>query len=126
MLPEPAKKGWKTVQPEGTVDARITFSGAAKEDVIASQRVPSAPLLASAIDAIPTTQPTQSFEIVLSPRKLSITPRPVPYRLDDLTGTVTITGSTVTLQDLVGRHGDAEVRFSGTGSTDESGTWEFK
>jgi hypothetical protein len=116
MLPDAAQKGWTSAHPEGSVDAKITFAGAPSDEAVVS-----------VVDVGPTTRPASpSYELVLTPGKLSITPRPVPYRLDDLTGSVTITPTTVTMQDLSGHHGGAEVHISGTGSTDPNGTWEFK
>ena len=115
MLPDSAQKGWKSVQPQGNVDAKITFSGAPSDDAVAS-----------AADVAPATQPAENFECVVTPRNLTITPQPAPYRLDGVTGSLTITPSTVTINDLAGHHGSAEVHLSGTGSTDPSGPWDLK
>jgi hypothetical protein len=115
MLSDAGKKAWIAVHPEGSVDAKITFSGAPSEGAIAST-----------VDVAPATQPSQSYELVLTPRNLSITPTPVPYRLDGLTGAVTITPTTIKMQDVAGHHGSAEVRFSGTGTGDPNGPWDLE
>ena len=116
MLPESAQSAWVVVRPEGTLDAKITFNG-----------VPTGDAVASAVDVAPSTQPAApSYELVLTPRIVSMTPTPVPYRLDDLAGTVTITPTAVTMQNLAGHHGGAQVRFSATGTPDGSGAWQFQ
>jgi hypothetical protein len=118
MVPESAQRGWAAVRPEGAVDAKITFNG-----------VPSNESVASVVDVAPapSTQPAApSYEVVVSPRNVSILPTPVPYRLDDLTGTVTITPAAITMQNLAGHHGSAQIQFSGTGSPDGNGPWQLQ
>ncbi len=116
LLPENAQKGWTLAHPEGNVDASITFSGAASNDAVAS-----------AVDVGPATQPAgQNFVLTLTPRHLSITPHAAPYRLDDLSGAITVTPTTVKLQNLAGHHGSAEIHLSGTGATDPNGVWDLQ
>jgi hypothetical protein len=115
MLPEPAQKGWKSVAPQGTVDAKINFTG-----------VPSTEPIASIDEALPTTQPAQTYELVVTPRNLTVTPQAIPYRLDNLSGTVTIAPGAVTFHDITGHHGGADVHISGTGATEASGAWDIK
>src|SRR5262249_5989046 len=58
MLPDAAQKGWTTVHPEGSVDAKITFAGAPHEEAIVST-----------MDVGPSTRPADpSYELVLTPR----------------------------------------------------------
>jgi hypothetical protein len=110
LLPAPAQAAWDQVRPEGTVDVSLTYSGAVT-DPATSQ--PASPNLAG------------GYELLLTPRKLSVTPTAVPYRLDELTGSVRILPERVELKSLTGRHGDAKLRFSGTGTTGRSQVWDF-
>ncbi len=107
QLPEAARSAWDQVRPDGTVDATLNFSGAV-ESVSSS-----------------TTQPSGGYEVVLTPAKLSANPVAVPYKLDQLTGTVTILPDRVVLKDLSAVHGDARVRFAGAGSTGNTQAWDF-
>jgi hypothetical protein len=113
ILPAEAQDAWNQVRPVGTVDASLNYSGG------------NPPGQRSA-----ATQPSSSagaFEVTLTPRQLSATPLAVPYRLDDLAGTVTILPERVILKDLSARHGDAKVRFTGTGTgtVGERAAWDF-
>ena len=62
---------------------------------------------------------------MLTPRRLAATPRSVPYRLDQLTGSVTILPDKVLLKDLVAHHGATKVKLSGTGLTGAQQVWDF-
>ncbi|HEX3355766.1 MAG TPA: AsmA-like C-terminal region-containing protein, partial [Tepidisphaeraceae bacterium] len=116
LIPEMAQKGWTQAAPEGTVDASITFSGAPSNDAVAS-----------AVDVAPSSQPAgQNFVLTLTPRHLSITPHAAPYRLEELSGVITVTPSTVKLQNVAGHHGSAEIHLSGTGATDPNGVWDMQ
>jgi hypothetical protein len=113
ILPPPAQDAWNQVRPSGTVDASFNYSGSsAPGEKSASTKPGDAP---------------SAFEVVLVPRRLSATPQAVPYRLDDLAGSVTILPERVILKDLSARHGDAKVRFSGigTGTVGEKAAWDF-
>lgn len=109
LLPAAAKSAWDQVRPQGTVDLKFSYSGSA--------------------DNAPGTQPTHSngggYEAIITPRQLSITPVAVPYRLDELAGQVTVRPDRVLLENLVARHGQAKVRFTGSGSTRPAAKWQF-
>jgi hypothetical protein len=61
------------------------------------------------------------------PRHLSATPLAVPYRLDQLAGTVSVRPNHVIFRDVTARHGDATVRFSGQGIIGAPRQdWDFK
>jgi hypothetical protein len=93
--------------------------------------------VASAGDVSPATAPSAAssdsssvaaapaFEVLLTPRKLSATPKCAPYRLDDVTGAVVVTPARVTLRDIAGQHGAAAVRVAGTGEADPTGDWRW-
>lgn len=123
MLPAAAKSAWDQVHPQGTLDAAITYSGKVEKVALATTAPTTAPA--------PATQPSAGYQVVLTPRKLSATPTAVPYRLDDVTGTITVSPQRVVLQDVTAKHGDASVTLAatGTGSSpdpDAPLTWDFK
>ena len=60
---------------------------------------------------------------MLSRREISRSRRSRHDRLDGVTGSLTVAGERVTINDLAGHHGSAEADLSGTGSTDPSGPW---
>jgi hypothetical protein len=102
-LPPSAQDGWDSMNPQGTIDASMTYN--------------SAPADSTAPD---------KFEIRLRPRELAVTPRAVPYRLDQIQGLVTITPQSVVLTDIKGRHGDARLWVAGQGSLDAHPVWDLK
>jgi hypothetical protein len=110
LLPESARAGWDQVNPQGTVDAEINYSGR----------------FAPSTTAPAEEAATAGFEVTLHPRQLSITPSVLPYRLEDLKGTITLLAGKVLLKEMTARHGNAVVRFSGTGKLGESAMWDLK
>jgi len=73
----------------------------------------------------PTTATASGYEVLITPRKLAATPAAVPYRLDELSGTVRLLPDHVELKDITAKHGDAKVRFAATGWVGASQTWDF-
>jgi hypothetical protein len=128
MLPQVARRGWDQVHPEGTVDVQISYSGAVGEarrpqtEPIASVDAEVAPALTDNPDA----PPAAGYEIAIVPRKLAATPQAVPYRLEELAGTVTVLPDKVLIKDLTGRHGEARVKLSATGSMGPDPVWDFQ
>ncbi|MGA2582198.1 MAG: hypothetical protein ABSG31_02880 [Tepidisphaeraceae bacterium] len=96
LLPASAQDGWNAIQPEGVIDASLAYDWVG------------------------------GFELKIEPKKLAITPTALPYRLDDLDGTATITGNHVTLSDIKAHHGDAKIEFSGTGDLGKHPAWDFR
>ncbi|MDP9174815.1 MAG: hypothetical protein M3O30_13260 [Planctomycetota bacterium] len=96
LLPADARDDWDSLQPEGSVDAAITFESLDK------------------------------FELQLQPHGLSVTPKQVPYRLSDLSGTMNIGPKQVVLTDIKGKHGDADITLSGVGQSTKQGDWNFQ
>ncbi|MBC8105666.1 MAG: hypothetical protein H7Z14_03680 [Anaerolineae bacterium] len=130
-LPESAKAAWDQVKPKGTLDAAITYSGKVEKHPTTVPTTAPATGPADNSLAAASTQPSAGFQVVLTPRKLSATPTAVPYRLDDLTGTITISPQRVVLQDVTAKHGDASVKLTGTGTSsspdpDAPLSWDFK
>jgi hypothetical protein len=110
LLPEAAQAAWDQVRPEGTVDVSLTYSGG----------------VADPADNPPAGRAqADGYELVITPRKLSVTPAALPYRLDELTGSMRIIPDRVELRALSGRHGTANLRFAGTGTTGRAGVWNF-
>lgn len=108
-LPASAKNAWDQVQPNGTVDVSLNYSGVVGDDKKAA-----------------ATQPAGgSYELSITPRNLSATPQAVPYRLDQLAGTVTVLPDRVVLKSLTAKHGDARIKIDGSGSTGPTQTWDF-
>src|SRR5690606_38060075 len=108
-LPAAAQRGWDAVQPTGSVDVEVTYSG----NVEAGDR------------AAATTQPA-GYQVVVRPRKLAVIPTAFPYPLDAVTGTVTVQGDRVTLTDITARHGEAAVTLAGVGELGAQSTWNLK
>jgi hypothetical protein len=138
LLPPSAREAWDAVQPEGTIDAELSYSGLVQPK---RQPVPAlAVTIASADDAfsatpatpaLPTTLPAtapagNAFELVLHPRKLSVKPKAIPYRLDDLSGAITVQTDKVLLNDLSGKHGEAKITISGTGMLGGKSAWDVR
>jgi hypothetical protein len=150
VLPEAAQQSWDEVQPNGTIDATVTYAtpretvepaGAARHG--AAMPVVGGPI-AGVIAVDLTREPgvdgiaglgqsaTLGPEEVppglharLRPRDLSVKLRTVPYRLDALTGTIVVSPGLVRLKEVKGRHGKATLAVSGTGTTDERPVWNL-
>ena len=129
MLPQPARRGWDQVQPDGTVDVTFSYSGAiGQAHTAAATTAPVASLDVegvSSVDSVPGA-PAAGYEINIAPRKLAATPRAVPYRLDELAGNVTVMPDKVIIKDVTGRHGDARVQLSATGTMGDNPVWDFR
>ena len=50
------------------------------------------------------------------PRQLAATVKAVPYRLEDIGGSVTYRAAQVTFNDVTARHGDGKIRLNGSGT----------
>ena len=153
-LPVAARKGWDEVQPQGTVDVRIDYEdaagpvrltgvagegaagrapGAAADDKLLSATADATFLLAP-IDVVDLTAPAvarpapvpRGLKVVLRPRDLSVTLRSVPYKLDEVAGSVTVLPDKIVVEDISGRHGGGTVRVAGVGSTDGRGVWDLR
>lgn len=129
ILPAEAKRGWDQVRPEGTVDVALSYSGevAGRLDGV-SEPLASIESGLPAIQPAPTTRPVSrgGFELVITPRKLAATPVVVPYRLEDLTGSLTVLPDKVIVKDVAAKHGNATVRITADGSTARDAVWNFQ
>jgi hypothetical protein len=144
VLPPAAQAAWDAVQPQGSVDVDLTYSGAvggisAKRTATTKPNVAVAGAPAAIALAAPATQssqplslaasrpasPMQNLELIISPVKLAATLRTLPYRLTDITGTVRLNGGKVTLTDVTGKHGGGTIRVSGSGVADKT-DWDLR
>jgi hypothetical protein len=110
LLPQAARDVWNALSPKGMLDADLTYNG-------------------SAFDLGPSTRPvggTADYALTLRPRDLSVTPKAVPYRLDEVGGGVTVTPRGIALNDISAKHGGAILNVSGTGATGEHPSWDLK
>jgi hypothetical protein len=101
MLPQSARDGWDSVQPCGDVDATLELS-----------------------DQIGL--PPERLELHIIPRHLSVTPAPLPYRLDDVSGDIFASPEEVVLRDLKATHGNAQIAVSGKGHLGHQQAWDLK
>jgi hypothetical protein len=109
LLPEAAKRGWEQVRPEGTVDAVLSYSGVPGPETKSQ----------------PTTRPG-GFELTIKPLQLAATPAAVPYRLEQISGTLHVMPDRVVLSNIRATHGQAKINLAGTGSAAPGGAWDFE
>ena len=110
LLPPAAKKGWNSVHPEGSVDVALDYSGAVADASATTQAVNDRAGQLSTAAA--------GYQVTITPWSLAATLDAAPYKLDQLSGSVTIQPDLVEIKDLVGHHGGATVYASGSGIAD--------
>jgi hypothetical protein len=144
-LPEAVRKAWDELQPQGTLDVDISYDNAANglaSAASAKDGRPPPPQPFAVVDATSLLSPVDVIDLtaappkpalkldglkaVLKPRELSVMLQSVPYRLDHVTGTVTVLPDKVLLEDVAAVRGDATVRVSGTGVVGGRGLWDLK
>jgi hypothetical protein len=101
MLPQSAKDGWDSVSPRGVVDATLE--------------------LADQIGLAP-----ERLELHIIPRTLSVTPAPLPYRLDNLQGDIYASPNEVVLHNMKATHGNAQITLDGKGEFGPQQAWDMK
>lgn len=115
-LPPRAREAWDQVQPEGSIDVRLTYSG----DVSLAE------------NQLPTTQPAaqkestareSGFELTIRPRTLSVQPQIFPLRLEEVAGTVILRGEELRMESLTATHGGATYALSGEAHLGEEPIW---
>ncbi|HZZ41581.1 MAG TPA: hypothetical protein VFE58_01465 [Tepidisphaeraceae bacterium] len=99
LLPASAHETWDAIAPVGTIDADATYAGGFGDE------------------------PGGGFTLTVRPRKLSVMPKAIPYRLEDLSGAVSVADGKVTLKDLTGHHGAGSIAVSGVGAMAGPGQW---
>jgi hypothetical protein len=66
------------------------------------------------------------FHAVLKPQEMTCTLKELSYRLDKITGVITIAPDKVTITDAKARHGNAAIRVSGEGILGDRSQWTLK
>jgi hypothetical protein len=69
---------------------------------------------------------SDGVRVRIRPRQLSVTPAPVPYRLDNVQGLLTLSNNAVVLSDIHATHGKATISLSGRGDLGEHPAWDLK
>jgi len=98
LLPTDARRAWDQIQPAGQLDVDIDYNH---------------------------TVETSDYQLTLKPRKLDVALRILPYKLQDIGGTLTLNNDRVALQDMTARHGDARLGLSGKGTLGKQPNWEL-
>ena len=112
-LPPGTKELWNGVRPRGTLDhleAALTYSKADQQTRV----------------ALTLRQPQQANAGPADGRGISIDPRWFPYRIDHLTGTVTIRDGTVTLSQMQGHHDTVPIHADGRAQIAPQGDWHVR
>lgn len=122
LLPAGAKQAWDEVRPVGTLDAALTCEA----DLGSPPTTAPATAAADSASQPASTQPAHpTFELVLRPVKLSMTPQVVPYRMDDLGGALRITDKGVVIENMTARHGPAKIALSGASPGGNQAPWQL-
>ena len=109
IIPAAAQRSWKLLRPEGSADLDIAYTGGVVQGADSSGKLPAS---------------AETYEAVIRPRQLAINPVAFPLRMDNITGTVTITPGKTTFQDIVLHHGPAILRLSGSGVSEPKPQWD--
>ena len=133
LLPPAAHDAWDELQPVGTLDAEVSYAPLDAVDAGPTVRVDltAAPVVATTDPSTPVPTVSDSglppgFRATLKPRALTATLRTIPYRLDQVGGTVEISPQGVVLRDITARHDKANFTLSGTGAVGQGTTWDLK
>jgi hypothetical protein len=105
-LPVSARPGWNDVNPEGTVDATVSFDSGRQ---------------GASGEAMPG-----KLDLEIFPKDLAITPAAFPWRLDHVQGKISVMPGKVLLTDLTGKHNNAAISFSGEGDLGTAPVWNLK
>jgi hypothetical protein len=143
LLPDEAKQAWVTLNPQGTVDADLLFHfdfpAVAPTAGVASIQVPAGSVVslaslssatsvspAGSVPSLPISVPRlDDFRVTLRPTDVTVTPAPLPYRLDHCNGEITITPDNITVIGIHARHGNATVAISGKSITSNPNDWDL-
>lgn len=132
-MPQNVQQAWRQVNPRGSIDGSLTYSGDASLQTHADpSEAVSSNIESTLVDAVPhaaTTAPAdlnqlpRGFQITLRPRELSVQPQVFPYAMDQVSGAVVITNSRVQLQEITATHGGSRLAISGVGELGELPVW---
>jgi hypothetical protein len=116
VLPEGARTSWDAIHPEGTVDADLAYHGGV---ALANE---------ASASTSPTTQPDAlaGLNLIVRPKKLAVTLKALPYRLDDVQGAMQLKDGKISLENITAKHGPSStLELSGTGWTSKT-DWDLK
>jgi hypothetical protein len=120
VLPEGARSSWDSIRPEGSVDADLNYRGGVAIGKDSETPPPAATQPATqAVDAL------AGLNLTVRPKKLAVTLKAIPYRLDDVQGVVQLKEGRIVLDNITAKHGPANVALSGTGWTSKM-DWDLK
>ncbi len=97
-VPKAVQESWDEVKPIGTTDMSLDLR--LGYDTVVSAKAKHAP----------------EMHLVLRPRQLSMTPVVLPYRLDNLQGTIDVTDENIMIPALAATHGKAGIKLAGRGT----------
>jgi hypothetical protein len=138
MLPTVARNAWDAVDPYGSLDAGLTYQGPFGDDFTTNtpgsevlRRAGSASEESGSSAYLRTRREQQpqaasgTYVLTLRPQHLTVTPKMLPYRLDDCAGSVVVKPGRVTLTKITAKHGDATLGVSGVGITGDRASWDL-
>ncbi len=132
VLPAVAQRAWDSVKPEGVVDLDLSYRGAVVDDSAAMTNGPVAAQASASGAVTPATMPATTkpsipdIDLIIHPRSLAVTVQAVPYRLENVTGTMRVKGNRVALTDVAAKHGAATVHVSGMGMVADQSQWDLR
>jgi hypothetical protein len=128
-VPKSVRESWDAVKVTGTtdmkLDLRLGYDSAVGSASADAKGADTKKRSAEADPAKATKVNGDSVHLVLSPRQMSMTPSVMPYRLDDLQGTIEVTDENVTIPALSARHGKAGVKLAGRGTLTDKPVWDL-
>jgi hypothetical protein len=122
LLPAQAQQAWTQLDPHGLINAQLFYQGscpAPPGEPIASLELPN-----DAIVVTPLATP-EDFKITIEPTDVTVTAKPLPYRLDHCVGKVTVTPQQTIIESFHGVHGKAAVDLAGQGLTTNPNDWDL-
>jgi hypothetical protein len=132
LLPGAARKAWDETRPQGTANLELHYDSTilAERDAVrtlASEDVkPADTLISPPSSSPPTSRPSPGVRFTLTPDHLAMTLKTMPYKLEELTGNITVEDDRVTITDVTGRHGDGKVLIAGTGMLGDKPVWNMR
>lgn len=123
LLPQSARKAWDETKPEGTANLELHYDSAAIAKRDATRSLAAEDLTPN---EAPATRPSPGVRFTLTPDHLAMTLKSMPYKLDELTGKITVEDDRVTISDVTGRHGGGKALIAGNGTLGERPVWDLR
>ena len=112
VLPASVQEAWDQQQPEGTADIDLEYA-----DILPSDNSTTHPA---------TRGVESKLDLAIRPRKLTVTPKVFPYRMENLQGEILVKGTKVELKNLTARHEQAVIGLAGKGVTGATSDFKLK